>query len=60
MVQGVKAGSVAEAQGVPPGALLLEVNGEDARGLSYDTVAVLIETAGRPLELLLRRPPAGS
>ena len=55
VVQIVHAGSMAERLGVPVGALLLKVNSEDVRGLPYETVALLIQTAGRPLELLLQR-----
>jgi hypothetical protein len=56
IVKLVTPASVAAAHGVQPGSELLELNGENMRGLDFEMAMVLIGTAGRPLTLLMQPP----
>ena len=52
----VHAGSPAEAAGLPVGGLLVEINGQDVRGMALDQVAQLAKA--RPLSVAVQVPSA--
>ena len=56
LVARVQMGSPAELAGVPAGAFVVGVNGEEVVGMPPEAVEVLVETGVRPLTVVMQKP----